>query len=629
LKGFVLGTAGHVDHGKTSLVRALTGVETDRWKEERERGLTIDIGFAQLSLEDTIETGIVDVPGHEDFLKNMLAGATGIDLLVLVVAADEGPMPQTYEHLAIARLLGVTRGVVALTKTDRVDEDFLELAREATVELLEDVLGHDRWPIVPVSATSGEGLGELRTALRSQLESVTARAEADLFRLPVDRSFSIRGTGTVVTGTVWSGSVAVGDQLSVLPGRFTARVRALQVHEDARTRVTAGRRCALAMVGLEPPQVPRGSVLVADSRWQPASRLGVRLTLLERPGRPLVHGQRVRAYLGTREAMARAVLPDSGILAPGEIGWATLLLEEPLVARVQDRLILRFYSPVTTIGGGEVADLDPPRRWSARIPDWDLILAGEPHDVVAAAIRLRGTKGLPDSDAPFATGLGPDTVSRMGEDDSTLHRIGDRWFTEDALSEAMDRTLDTVRRLHQEHRRSMAVSLGAVRTRAARTCAPELVEAALNLLATGGSLRVEGPRAWLPEHSPDLTEAERQAREDLLESIRTSGLQPPTVNDLARTLGVGRDLLDDLLPLLRDEGQIVGITPEIYIAREESEALVERIEALLSDGQPAPPTRFKEALGLSRKYLIPVLEYLDREGVTRRTGEGRTLTDRT
>jgi selenocysteine-specific elongation factor len=625
LKGFVLGTAGHVDHGKTSLVRALTGVETDRWKEERERGLTIDIGFAELSLDDTIETGIVDVPGHEDFLKNMLAGATGIDLLVLVVAADEGPMPQTYEHLAIAKLLGIKRGVVALTKTDRVDESWLELATDATAELLDDVLGHDDWPIVPVSTLTGNGMDELRAALCLQLEDVAERPTADLFRLPVDRSFSIRGTGTVVTGTVWSGSVNVGDQLSVLPGRLTARVRALQVHEDARDQVAAGRRCALAMVGLEPPQVPRGSVLVSDTRWTPSYRLGVRLTVLERPGRMLEHGQRVRVYLGTREAMARVVLADSGVLAPGDTDWATLLLEDPLVARVHDRLILRFYSPVTTIGGGEVADLDPPRCWSSRVGDWEVILGSKPSGILAAAVRLRGMMGLLEADAPLATGLAPDTVARVGQDDPSLHRIGDGWFTEEAMDEAITLTLDAVERLHRTHRRSSAVSLGAARARATRTCAPELVEAALALHATRGSLEFDGPRVSLPQHRPDLTAAEEQAHGEVLRVIRESGLQPPTVNDLARTLRIGRDLLDDLLPLLRDEGQIVGITPEIYIAQEERDALVTRIADLLADGEPAPPTRFKEELGLSRKYLIPVLEYLDREGVTRRTGEGRVL----
>lgn len=624
-RAFVLGTGGHVDHGKTALVRALTGVETDRWKEERERGLTIDIGFAEILLEEALETGIVDVPGHEDFLKNMLAGATGIDLLLLVVAADEGPMPQTYEHLAIAKLLGIVRGVVALTKSDRVDEAWLELATEATGELLRDVLGHERWPIVPVSSVTGDGLEALREALRGELKAAEARQAADLFRLPVDRSFSIRGTGTVVTGTVWSGSVSVGDQLTVMPAGHVARVRALQVHGETRSRVSAGRRCALALVGLEPPQAPRGSVLVFNRGWRESGELGVRLQMLERPARHLEHGQRVRIYLGTRETMARVTLPGRLSLAAGESGWATLQLEDPLVARVRDRLILRFYSPVTTIGGGEIAELDPPQRWESRREAWASILDDEPIGAIGAAIRLRDTLGLSGFAAPHATGYAAETVAAVGETDPDLLRIGEVWFSEAALDRATDQTLAAVEQLQDTHRRATAVSLSAVRARAMRSCAPQLIEAALERLAERRAIHVEGPRVSLPGHEPRLTEAERDAREEILRRIRAGGLQPPTVNDLERALGIGRDLLDDLLPLLQDEGLIVAITPEIHIASEVHKSLVARVRDLLADGEVAPPTRFKEALGLSRKYLIPILEHLDRDGVTRRTGEGRVL----
>lgn len=624
-RGFVIGTGGHVDHGKTALVRALTGVETDRWKEERERGLTIDIGFAELQLESGLEVGIVDVPGHEDFLKNMLAGATGIDLLLLVVAADEGPMPQTYEHLAIAELLGIEHGVVALTKSDRVDEAWLELATEATGELLRDVLGHARWPIVPVSALSGDGLEALREKLRTGLRAAEPREEEDLFRLPIDRSFSIRGTGTVVTGTVWTGSVAVGDQPTVMPGRHGSRVRALQVHGHTRSRVSAGRRCALALVGLDPAQAPRGSVLVSDSGWRESERLGARLRILERPGRSIEHGQRIRAYLGTRETMARALLPDKRGLQPGSTGWAMLILEDPLVARVRDHLVLRFYSPVTTIGGGKIAELEPPRRWEARTEAWASILDEDSQTAIRSAIRLRGTAGLSISDAPHATGRTPAAVAAAGETGTGLMLIGDTWFTEEALEQAVAETLDAVEQLQAIHRRAMGVSLGAIRARVRRSCAPELVDSALEHLSAGGAIHIDGPRVCLPGHEPRLSPSERDARDDLLGAITAGGLQPPTVGELGQSLRIGRDLLDDLLPLLQEEGRVVSITPEIYITSEEREELIARVRALLADGEVAPPTRFKEAFGLSRKYLIPILEYLDREAVTRRTGDGRVL----
>ena len=369
-RGILIGTAGHVDHGKTALVRALTGVETDRWLEERKRGLTIDLGFARLDLDPGLETGIVDVPGHEDFLKNMLAGATGIDVLLLVVAADEGPMPQTHEHLAIARLLNIRRGVVALTKSDRVDGDWLDLAHETTRELLDEEAARASWEIVPVSALTGAGIEPLREALGRSAAAVRARGVDDRFRLPVDRSFSVRGTGTVVTGTVWSGSIGVGDTVSVFPGGDSARVRALQVHEDPRPRVTAGRRCAVALVGVAPASVERGSVLFGPSDWRPSERLGVRVRALGGRDRPLLHGQRLRVYLGTREVMARLQTADRRPIAPGATAWAVLALEAPLLARARDRAILRFYSPRASAAAGSrpVQWRKPWRPWRRAWP---------------------------------------------------------------------------------------------------------------------------------------------------------------------------------------------------------------------------------------------------------------------
>ncbi len=623
LKGVVVGTGGHVDHGKTTLVRALTGVETDRWKEERERGLTIDIGFARLPLEAELETGVVDVPGHEDFLKNMLAGATGIDILLLVVAADEGPMPQTYEHLAIARLLGVERGVVALTKLDRVDEAWLELVTEATREALAEVLGHERWPIVGVSATEGTGLTELLDALREGARGVPQRNADDFFRMPVDRSFSIHGTGTVVTGTAWSGRVATGAEVRIFPGERRARVRALQVHGDARLEVAAGRRCALALVGVEPDTVGRGSVLVTDEFWRGTARLGARITLLPRPGRSVEHGQRLRVYLGTREVMARVFLPRGGAIAPGDRSWAVLALEEPLVARVRDRFILRFYSPVTTIGGGVVAELEPPRAWRERTPLWARILEGPSSDALVAAIESRRLRGLPVGEAPIATGLSPAAVADAGGRASAITRLGDRWFADSFHEEAVGRVRSTVERLHGDRRRAPAVSLEAVRATVARSCDPALVDDAIRTLAERDEVTVEGPRIALAGQGASLTAAEEAARDRLIELLSAGGLQPPTVSDLRRELRIDRDLLDDLLPLLRDEGRIVSVTPEIHITTEAADSLRLRVEGLLAGGQVVPPVRFKETLGLTRKYLIPMLEYLDREGVTKRTGEGR------
>lgn len=624
-RGLVIGTAGHVDHGKTSLVRALTGVETDRWAEERERGLTIDIGFASMTLDEGIETGLVDVPGHEDFLRNMLAGATGIDLLLLVVAADEGPMPQTREHLAIARLLGIRRGVVALTKLDRVEPDWLELAREATRELLAEHPGFDQWPIVAVSSTTGAGTDDLIEALAGAVRELESRRGTDVFRMPIDRAFTIRGTGTVVTGTVWSGTVRTGDHLRLLPGDREARVRALQVHGEPRDRVSAGRRCAIALVGIDAADAGRGSTLVADASWQPARRLGVRLETLAGPGRPLEEGQRVRAYLGTREVMAR-VYPEAGETVPaGAEAWGTLVLEDALVARVGDRVVLRFYSPVTTIGGARIAELDPPRRWADRRAVWERILAGPPTAAFEGLLELRGMRGLGASEAPFALGLSPERVEEVAAVSDAAVELGDRWFAPSAGERARTALLDIVRRMHAAHRRAASVSREAVRSTLVERCHPALADRSLARLVDEGGLVAVGPALALPDHEPELSASEAATLDALRDAIRSGGLQPPTVDDLGASLGVARDLLDDLLRLLVEAGEVRPITPEIQVWAPAVDEMVREVERLLAGRGPQPPATFKDSFGLTRKYLIPLLEYLDRSGVTRRTGEGRVL----
>jgi len=623
-RGIVIGTAGHVDHGKTSLVRALTGIETDRWEEERERGLTIDIGFASMALDEGIETGVVDVPGHEDFLRNMLAGATGIDLLLLVVAADEGPMPQTREHLAIARLLGIRRGVVALTKRDRVEPEWLELARETTRELLAENPGCEEWPIFPVSSTTGEGTDALVAGLASAVRELESRRGGDVFRMPVDRSFTIRGTGTVVTGTVWSGTVTTGDRLRLLPENREVRVRALQVHGESRERVSAGRRSAIALVGVDAKEAGRGNTLVADAAWSPARRLAVRLETLAGPGRALEEGQRIRAYLGTREVMARVYPEEGATVPPGGEAWAVLALEDRLVARVGDRVILRFYSPVTTIGGARVVELDPPRPGAGRREVWERILAGPPRAAFDGLVGLRGMRGLGVSEAPFALGRSPARVEEVAAGSDAL-RLGDRWFAPRAGERAREALLEIVRRLHATHRRAAAVSREAVRSTLLERCHPALADRTLDELVREGALIASGPSLALPGHEPDLSSGERSTLEALREAIRTGGLQPPTVDDLAASLEVPRDLLDDLLRLLADSGDVRPITPEIQVWAPAVDEMVRRVETLLAGRGPQPPTTFKEAFGLTRKYLIPLLEYLDRSGVTRRTGEGRVL----
>lgn len=625
-RGVIVGTGGHVDHGKTSLVRALTGVETDRWTEERERGLTIDIGFAPLESVVDGEAGIVDVPGHEDFVKNMLAGSTGVDVLLLVVAADEGPMPQTREHVTIARLLGIRAGVVALNKIDRVDDEWLELVREATRDELTRLIGHADWPIVDVSATTGQGLSELRDAIRVASSRSRLRDPADLFRMPIDRSFSVRGAGTVVTGTTWSGSVRVGETLGIQPGDMTARVRSLQVHGTEREEVGPGIRCAMALVGVDAARVDRGSVVLGQGCWRSLRRLGVRLEVPPGSVREVEHGQRVRLFLGTSEVMARVRTVKRDSVAAGGRGWAVLDCEQPVVARVGDRFVLRFYSPVTTVGGGEVCALDPPRGWRTLVDGWSVILDGPPEDSVVAAVNATGGKGLKADDVPLSAGIASARAEELLEESSAVIRVGGAWYAGLSVDAAAAAVLAHLAAAHGLRRRSSAESLEAVRAGLAVRFSTDLVEFAVRTLAAAGEVVVDGPGIRLAGHEPALIDSEEQALRSLEALLVAADLAPPPPSDLASAIGVDRELLNDLLKLLVERGLAVRVTPEMFVMRSAEERARETIRALSSSG-PVQPGEFRQALGLSRKHLIPLLEHMDRVGVTRRTPEGRIPID--
>ena len=418
MRRLILGTAGHIDHGKTALVQALTGVDTDRLAEEKARGITIDLGFAELPVSDDLAFGVVDVPGHESFIRNMLAGATGMDLVLLVVAADEATMPQTREHFAIVRLLGIERLVVALTRIDLVEEEWLELALDDVRELLADTPYADA-PVVPTSAVTGAGLDELRAALAREGAQARARLNADIVRLPVDRVFTVRGTGTVVTGTLWSGSLSLDRRVRLEPGGGLARIRGLQVHGRAVKTARAGERTAVALAGgrVGKETVGRGQVVVGDDPWVATERVTARIELLADTAWRIERGQRVRVHLGTAEVMARVFLLDCDEIVAGESAWAQLRLEAPLVARGRDHVVLRSYSPMTTIGGGIVAEPSPPPRTRLRGREGErleAILGPDPDVRRGAVLDLAGWAGVPAAELPVRTGDPPEARPAAG-----------------------------------------------------------------------------------------------------------------------------------------------------------------------------------------------------------------------
>ena len=612
----VIGTAGHVDHGKTLLVKALTGVDTDRWEEEKRRGITIDLGFASFPLGDTLAASIVDVPGHEDFVRNMLAGATGIDLALLVVAADESVMPQTIEHLAILEFLGVRTGVAAITKRDLVDAAWLELVVADVTERL--TATRVRWEaVVPVSAVTGDGLDELRAALTRATAHVPSRHADDLFRLPVDRAFSVAGAGTVVTGTTWSGVVRVGDEVTVHPSARRARVRSIQVHGANQDGVEAGRRAALALTGLPRDAVARGSTVVVGEAWRPTAALDVLLTLLP-SARTLGQRSRVRVHLGTAEVLAR-VTPEGESLAPGTTGAARLRLETPVVARWGDRLVIRSYSPATTIGGAIVADPWPAAR-PRRPRGLEALLAAEP-DRVRAAVRRAPAEGLPREELPVRLGVPPARAAGLVEvlEAEGVRDVQGRLVEADALGRSSSAVEAVLAAHHRAYPAAPGMPLEALRRAVSQGA---LVDRVLAELTAAGTVTVEGAVARLAAHVPGLEGVYAQAATGVRNALHTAGFEGRTAAELAAA-SLREPVVSTVLEFFVREGTVTRVGPERYYEAAVLDRMLDVVAAELREKGEIGPSQVRERLGLTRKFSIPLLEWLDAQGYTVRVGDVR------
>jgi selenocysteine-specific elongation factor len=620
MRRLILGTAGHIDHGKTALVRRLTGVDTDRLPEEKRRGITIDLGFARLPLPDGTELGIVDVPGHEGFVRNMLAGATGFDLMLLVVAADEGVMPQTREHLAIMELLGVERGVVALTKSDLADADWLELVRDEA----RDLLGPTRLAasaIVPVSARTGAGVDELVSALEAAARSAAPRRADDVFRMPVDRVFSVRGTGTVVTGTVWSGDLRRDDVVRILPGGGSVRVRTLQHHGAATDRIVAGERAAVALAGLDRERVQRGDTLATGEGWSPANILTVEFRVLP-DAAPLRPRQRVRVHLGTAEVLARVALAADDV-APGSRRLGQLRLEKPLVARAGDRFVLRSFSPVHTVAGGVV--LEPAAAKRKRYPPdtaVQLRRLADPRSALDAVIALAGEDGVPRADLTVRTGLPPTRVQAAlaGIEDAVL--VGDRATPAIHLARYRDAILDALDRFHDRNPLLNGMDRESLRRDAAANARIALFDSALEFLIAEGHVEGRGSEVARAGFQARPGPGEETALRELEGVLRNAGLEPPDVGDLPTHLATRPDL-PALLRFLERMGTIVRLTPTRWADAAAVAEIAEEVRTQLPSDQGLGVSDFKQIVNLTRKHLIPLLEYFDRTGVTSRRGDER------
>lgn len=628
----VLGTAGHIDHGKSSLIKALTGTDPDRLKEEKDRGITIELGFARLELPSGRSLGVVDVPGHEKFVRQMVAGATGVDVVLLVVAADDGVMPQTREHLAIVDLLGIRKGVVALTKADLVDSDWIELVK-ADVEALLTGTGIDSAPIVPVSSKSGAGLSDLLATLDEVATEAPVRQAKLPMRLPVDRVFTIAGAGTVVTGTMWSGTAVKDDPIEIYPSGVTGRVRGVQVHGAAVEKAHAGQRVAMNVAGVERDQIARGDVIAEPGTLTVTDRFDARFTYLGTPGddRPFESGTRVHVHHGTREVLGRVLLVERESLRPGESSLAQVRLEEPLAPRYEDRFIVRSYSPVYTIGGGVVLDTLPPRRTTLKPHERELLEALLAHDLSSASVGLLASRGLPMTSAEVAAALGVQRARVADElNRAKLERLKVAGETAFVTPEALDSLVAGVERellaFHDAEPTASGIATAALRDRVERRLSAKAFDAVLETAADRGVAVADKGVVRHPKAAVSALAAEQDAEKALLPLIERQGLAPSTVNELVAQAGIDQGVARRVLGRLVNDGRVVRVAADMHFSPGAIAGARDRLEAFLK-AQPegATSAQLKEPLGVSRKYAIPLLEYFDAQGLTRREGDLRVL----
>jgi selenocysteine-specific elongation factor len=633
-RDLILGTAGHIDHGKTSLVKALTGIDCDRLPEEKARGITIDIGFAVLDLGE-FRLGIVDVPGHERFIKNMLAGATGIDLALLVVAADDSVMPQTREHLEILQLLGLRHGVIALTKCDLVDATTREVVELEVRELVQGTFLESA-PLVATSAHTGQGLEELRQAIAQVCRQVEERRESEWFRLAIDRAFVVQGHGTVVTGSVTSGQVRVGEELEWLPRGQRVRVRALQNHDQPVEEVHRGMRAALNLAGVEHTAVARGQELATPGYLIPARILTVRLHCLKDAKRPIKHRAPVRCHLGTAEIMGSVSLLDCDAVQPGDWALAQLFLEEPATATWGQPFVLRGASATQTLGGGQV--LQPVaqkirRRHLEILERIERLWTGDAAERARLVAWFCGVRGVTLADVVRGARIGPEEAQALlGQlqqrgDLVALALGGTRHLLlhADVLRDLEERILQVLGRLHEQFPLLTALDRQKVLAQLAYLGDEALVQAALDRLLARKLLVGDQRRIARADHKPKLSAGLRKLKERLIAAYKEGGFQPPEPASFAGLAGGNAANLKDLFEVCVAEGELIPITEDFYLHSEVEAQMRRRLQEHLADGHGATVAEIRDLLGTTRKYAVPLCEYLDRQGLTRREGDLRFL----
>ena len=632
MKHVIFGTAGHIDHGKTALVKALTGVDTDRLKEEKERGITIELGFTFLDLPSGIRLGIIDVPGHEKFVKHMVAGVWGIDLVALVIAADEGVMPQTREHLDICRLLKVKKGLVVLTKIDLVDRELLELVKEEVSEIVQDTFLKGA-PILAVSSTTGEGVPQLLSTLDLLSQEIEGRSSNGLFRLPIDRVFVMKGFGTVVTGTMISGSLSLGETVQVLPSGLEGKVRTLQVYSRSVEKAMAGERAAVNLQGIETSAIERGNVLIRPNTLRPTQLIDAYLEYLPDAPRPLKHRTRQRFHIGTTLTNASIFLLDREELAPGEGGFAQLRLEQPVVALPQDRFVIRGSSAIQTIGGGVILDSHPDkhrRHSSSVIADLSLLKDGTSEQGLRQHIYHSGMGGITLEELLNRVEMPPSEIQLV------LRKMagkGDLLFIDPEKFKVIEKgqyqglkgmVLAQLGEFHQRSPMKSGLSKEELRTKLPPEVDVKLFQILINELIQSKEVVLEKDKLRLPSHQISSVD-EKGLVKRVEGAVLRGGLQPPSSKELSEEWSEREEEVRAIFEHLVHEGVLVKVKSEIYFHRVPLENLQEELVTYLKSHQEMTIPQFKEMTKASRKYAIPLIEYFDQIKLTLRLGEKRVL----
>jgi selenocysteine-specific elongation factor len=628
MKRVILGTAGHIDHGKTQLVRALTGIDTDRLKEEKQRGISIELGFAFLELGPEIRMGIVDVPGHEKFVRQMVAGSGGIDIAALIVALDEGVMPQTVEHLDILNLLDVRMGLVVLTKSDLVDEELALLVEEDARDSVKGTFLENA-PFVKVSSKTGDGLDNLRAVLTDMATKITEKPVHGLMRLPVDRVFTLKGHGTIVTGTLISGTLSVGDEIEILPSGLKTTVRSLESHNRQEEKAFPGERVAVNLRGLEQGHVHRGEVLTHPGQFKPSYIVDVKLRSLARSPIPLSNRRKVRFHHYTSEVEARIILPDMDVLEPGHEVLAQLRASEPVVPAAGDRFVVRALSPSITLGGGVVMN---PRAAKLRARSAKTFLELDRGDDVSIIISLVRSAGIMGIGRNELLGLSGFPVKRLDKTLETLRNsrtiirfdpTENRMVHKDFFEIVRTRVLKRLTAFHAEHPLKEGMSKQEVRS---SLPGPEkLIKAVMDFLVSKGEMADEGNLLRLSAHKVQLNENEKDIKDRIAALIVDAGNAPPIFKEVVAAAKVDQKQTRNLMSILEREGRVVRISEDFYFSKDFVEDIKRKLTDFIKREGGITPSQFAEITKSSRKFNIPLLEYLDRQRFTMRVGDQRVL----